>query len=154
MPGATYAAMALAASAVPCRLSEVMFFEPMFVRREQRRAVQLLLSRQTDGVQQFEVFSAPGDATESAWTLHSRGVLESLPPAAARHLQLNVLRDKLSPLSPDIAYAKFALARGLWSSGRDRRRARALAEEAHALYAGTIEEQRRVEIERWLAERR
>jgi tetratricopeptide (TPR) repeat protein len=48
------------------------------------------------------------------------------------------------------AETRFALARALWDSSRDRGRARALAEQARAEYSSHGEEAKVAEIDRWL----
>jgi tetratricopeptide (TPR) repeat protein len=48
------------------------------------------------------------------------------------------------------AETNFALARALWGAHRDRGRARALAEEAKAVYAGTPRKDKLAEVESWL----
>src|SRR5262249_18466539 len=51
------------------------------------------------------------------------------------------------------AGARFALARALWDARRDRGRARALATEAEAAYAGPRLEAKRAAVRAWLASR-
>jgi len=48
------------------------------------------------------------------------------------------------------AETSFALARALWNSGRDRSRARSLAEQARDAYAGTPAKDKLAEVETWL----
>jgi hypothetical protein len=49
------------------------------------------------------------------------------------------------------AVLRFLLARALWDAGRDRKRARTLAEEAAAAYADLGDDKARAELVTWLA---
>jgi eukaryotic-like serine/threonine-protein kinase len=61
------------------------------------------------------------------------------------------IREKAEPESLKVSETKFALARALWDSGRDRARARALADAARESLARTSETAKRAEVEMWLA---
>jgi serine/threonine protein kinase/Tfp pilus assembly protein PilF len=74
------------------------------------------------------------------------------PEQAVEALERSLeLREGVAPA--DLAEARFALARSLWQLNRDRRRARALAEEAHQAYQDAGDKERAQEIARWLQDR-
>jgi eukaryotic-like serine/threonine-protein kinase len=77
---------------------------------------------------------------------HAKEALEPLTAA---------LRIRERSETPELAAeTRFALARAIWESGGDRRRARASAEMARAEYAKTVNGARDVaKIGAWLAER-
>ncbi|UXA18377.1 type I polyketide synthase [Mycobacterium sp. SMC-4] len=76
VPGATYAAMALAAVGTPARAKEVFFYEPIILPEKTSREVQLTLqTAQTDGEWKFQVHSRPfGDRTAD-WALNAEGTV-------------------------------------------------------------------------------
>jgi acyl transferase domain-containing protein/acyl carrier protein len=91
VPGATYAAMALAAVGAPARVKDVFFYEPIILPEKSSREVQLTLHPAEDGGQRFQVHSRPFGAREAEWSLNAEGtVLTGVPdvgdiadPAAA-----------------------------------------------------------------------
>ncbi|MGJ6127019.1 SDR family NAD(P)-dependent oxidoreductase [Mycolicibacterium sp. Y3] len=74
VPGATYAAMALAAAGAPARVKEVFFYEPIILPDKASREVQLTLHPVDDGWK-FQVHSRPYGVRESEWSLNSDGTL-------------------------------------------------------------------------------
>lgn len=74
---------------------------------------------------------------------------EALPPLE----RALALRQAHEPDAATVAETRFALARALWDDGRDRPRARRLAEDAHDVYQGqpTLADKDR-EVTGWLAE--
>lgn len=76
VPGATYAAMALAAAGAPARVKEVFFYEPIILPDKASREVQLSLHPIDDGWK-FQVHSRPYGVRESEWSLNSDGTLLS-----------------------------------------------------------------------------
>ncbi|MCH9667178.1 MAG: SDR family NAD(P)-dependent oxidoreductase [Actinomycetia bacterium] len=82
VPGATYAAMALAAVGPPARVKDVFFYEPIILPEKHSREVQLTLhptegSAENDGAWSFRVHSRPyGDRT-AEWSLNADGTVVS-----------------------------------------------------------------------------
>jgi acyl transferase domain-containing protein/short-subunit dehydrogenase len=76
VPGATYAAMAMAAAGAPARVKEVFFYEPIILPDKASREVQLTLHPIDDGWK-FQVHSRPYGVREAEWSLNSDGTLLS-----------------------------------------------------------------------------
>ncbi|WP_319436005.1 type I polyketide synthase [Mycobacterium sp. RTGN5] len=74
VPGATYAAMALASAGAPARVKEVFFYEPIILPDKASREVQLTLHPVDDGWK-FQVHSRPQGARDAEWSLNSDGTL-------------------------------------------------------------------------------
>lgn len=74
VPGATYAAMALASVGAPARVKEVFFYEPIILPDKASREVQLTLHPIDDGWK-FQVHSRPYGVRDSDWALNSDGTL-------------------------------------------------------------------------------
>ncbi|HEY9263302.1 MAG TPA: SDR family NAD(P)-dependent oxidoreductase, partial [Mycobacterium sp.] len=76
VPGATYAAMALAAVGTPARAKDVFFYEPIILPEKASREVQLTLHPLDDGSgSTFTVHSRPyGDRT-AEWSLNAEGTV-------------------------------------------------------------------------------
>ncbi|GAY16417.1 type I polyketide synthase [Mycobacterium sp. shizuoka-1] len=83
VPGATYAAMALASAGAPARVKEVYFYEPIILPDKASREVQLTLHPVDDGWK-FQVHSRPYGVRDAEWSLNSDGTLLSgVDPDAA-----------------------------------------------------------------------
>ncbi|HUB57786.1 MAG TPA: SDR family NAD(P)-dependent oxidoreductase, partial [Mycobacterium sp.] len=78
VPGATYAAMALAAVGTPARVKEVFFYEPIILPEKASREVQLALHPldQGDGWK-FQVHSRPYGVRDAEWSLNADGTAVS-----------------------------------------------------------------------------
>ncbi|MDH6243369.1 type I polyketide synthase [Mycobacterium sp. OTB74] len=76
VPGATYAAMALAAAGAPARVKEVFFYEPIILPEKASRETQLTLRPVEDGWK-FQVHSRPNGVREAEWSLNADGTLLS-----------------------------------------------------------------------------
>ncbi|MGW0162259.1 type I polyketide synthase [Mycobacterium sp. NPDC003323] len=76
VPGATYAAMAMAAAGAPARVTDVYFYEPIILPDKAAREVQLTLRTTEDGWK-FQVHSRPYGVRESEWSLNADGTLAS-----------------------------------------------------------------------------
>ncbi|BBY58767.1 putative polyketide synthase [Mycolicibacterium sarraceniae] len=76
VPGATYAAMALASAGAPARVKEVFFYEPIILPEKASREVQLTLHPIDDGWK-FQVHSRPYGVRDAEWSLNSDGTLLS-----------------------------------------------------------------------------
>ncbi len=81
VPGATYAAMALAAVGTPAHAKDVFFYEPIILPEKSSREVQLSLHPLDEGGGwKFQVHSRPyGDRT-SDWSLNAEGTVVSGVP--------------------------------------------------------------------------
>jgi acyl transferase domain-containing protein/NAD(P)-dependent dehydrogenase (short-subunit alcohol dehydrogenase family) len=110
VPGATYAAMGLTAAALPGRLRELAFLEPLLLPAEQTRDVQMVLTApKPDGSRSFQVLSA---ADSDHWTLHAQGILEGLdastPPRTA--VSPAELQGRMQPVAAETLLAGLAQA--------------------------------------------
>ncbi|QLL05858.1 type I polyketide synthase [Mycobacterium vicinigordonae] len=76
VPGATYAAMALAAVGPPARVQDVFFYEPIILPEKSSREVQLTLSPVDDGSGfTFKVHSRPYGVRDADWSLNADGTI-------------------------------------------------------------------------------
>ena len=76
VPGATYAAMALAAVGTPARVKEVFFYEPIILPEKASREVQLTLHPPQDGGEsKFQVHSRPYGVRDAEWSLNADGTV-------------------------------------------------------------------------------
>ncbi|MDT5020582.1 MAG: hypothetical protein QOI33_1106, partial [Mycobacterium sp.] len=73
VPGATYAAMALAAVGAPAHVKEVFFYEPIILPEKASREVQLTLHPLNDGGWKFQVHSRPYGVRDAEWSLNADG---------------------------------------------------------------------------------
>ncbi|MEO3758976.1 type I polyketide synthase [Mycobacterium sp. B14F4] len=78
VPGATYAAMALAAVGPPARVKDVFFYEPIILPEKSSREVQLTLHpRESEGEWGFQVHSRPYGERGADWSLNADGTVVS-----------------------------------------------------------------------------
>ncbi|WP_006241768.1 type I polyketide synthase [Mycolicibacterium tusciae] len=76
VPGATYAAMALAAAGSPARVQEVFFYEPIILSEKDSREVQLTLHPLEDGSGwTFKVHSRPYGVRDAQWSCNADGTV-------------------------------------------------------------------------------
>ena len=76
VPGATYAAMALAAVGPPARVKDVFFYEPIILPEKSSREVQLTLHPlDGDGEWSFRVHSRPYGVRDAEWSLNADGTV-------------------------------------------------------------------------------
>ncbi|MGH3723533.1 MAG: type I polyketide synthase [Mycobacterium sp.] len=76
VPGATYAAMALAAVGTPARAKDVFFYEPIILPEKSSREVQLTLHPLEDGSgSKFQVHSRPYGERDAEWSLNAEGTV-------------------------------------------------------------------------------
>ncbi|WP_166907901.1 type I polyketide synthase [Mycobacterium sp. DL440] len=76
VPGATYAAMALAAVGTPARARDVFFYEPIILPEKSSREVQLTLHPLDDGGGwKFQVHSRPYGERDVDWSLNAEGTV-------------------------------------------------------------------------------
>ncbi|MGO9654900.1 SDR family NAD(P)-dependent oxidoreductase [Mycobacterium sp.] len=76
VPGATYAAMALAAVGPPGRVQDVFFYEPIILGDKNSREVQLTLHPIDAGGWTFQVHSRPYGDRDADWSLNADGTLK------------------------------------------------------------------------------
>ena len=90
VPGATYAAMALAAVGTPARVKDVFFYEPIILPEKSSREVQLTLHpADGSGGWSFQVHSRPYGDRDADWSLNAEGTVAS------------GVDDELTPEQPD-----------------------------------------------------
>lgn len=78
VPGATYAAMALAAVGAPARVKDVFFYEPIILPEKSSREVQLTLHPlANDGESKFQVHSRPYGERGGEWSLNAEGTVQA-----------------------------------------------------------------------------
>ena len=76
VPGATYAAMVLAAVGPPARVKDVFFYEPIILPEKSSREVQLTLHPLEDsGDLSFKVHSRPYGVRDAEWSLNADGTV-------------------------------------------------------------------------------
>ncbi len=76
VPGATYAAMALAAVGAPARVKDVFFYEPIILPEKSSREVQLTLHPLEDGTgSTFKVHSRLYGIRDAEWSLNADGTV-------------------------------------------------------------------------------
>ncbi|CDO89681.1 polyketide synthase [Mycobacterium triplex] len=76
VPGATYAAMALAAVGTPARAKDVFFYEPIILPEKSSREVQLTLHPLEGGAGwKFQVHSRPYGERVAEWSLNAEGTV-------------------------------------------------------------------------------
>ncbi len=76
VPGATYAAMALAAVGTPASVKDVFFYEPIILPEKSSREVQLTLHPLQDGGgSTFQVHSRPYGTQDAEWSLNADGTV-------------------------------------------------------------------------------
>ncbi|MDT5069989.1 MAG: hypothetical protein QOK02_6144 [Mycobacterium sp.] len=89
VPGATYAAMALAAVDLPAAVKDVFFYEPIILPEKSSREVQLTLHPlESGGGSTFKVHSRPFGERGAEWSLNAEGTIvtaesdvEDAPPS-------------------------------------------------------------------------
>lgn len=78
VPGATYAAMALAAVGAPARVKDVFFYEPIILPEKSSREIQLSFHPLQDGGEaKFQVHSRPYGERGAEWSLNAEGSVVS-----------------------------------------------------------------------------
>ena len=114
VPGATYAAMALAAVEAPARVQEVFFYEPIILRDKASREVQLTLHPlEEGGGWKFQVHSRPYGDREAEWSLNADGTVnteavgtEEMEPTAAESVDETI--ERLNRTRPQQLFETFA----------------------------------------------
>ena len=111
VPGATYAAMALAAAGAPARVQEVFFYEPIILSDKSSREVQLTLHPLEDGGGwTFQVHSRPYGVREAEWSLNADGTVvtgvDDEPAPSAESVDVAI--ERLSRTRPQQLFDTFA----------------------------------------------
>ena len=73
IPGASFAAMVLQAVGLPCVIQDLEFEEPVVLRNEDSRWLQLVLSPALDQVRTWSVHSRTAAGADEEWVLHAHG---------------------------------------------------------------------------------
>jgi acyl transferase domain-containing protein/NADPH:quinone reductase-like Zn-dependent oxidoreductase/NAD(P)-dependent dehydrogenase (short-subunit alcohol dehydrogenase family)/acyl carrier protein len=113
VPGATYAAMALAAVGAPARVKDVFFYEPIILPEKSSREVQLSLHPQeSDGQWAFKVHSREYGVKDADWSLNAEGTVISGPdtdePAAEESDPVDAAIERLTRMRPQELFETFA----------------------------------------------
>jgi acyl transferase domain-containing protein/acyl carrier protein len=109
VPGATYAAMAIAAVGTPARVQDVFFYEPIILSDKSSRDVQLTLHPLEDGSGwTFRVHSRPYGVRDAEWSLNADGTVvtgvdDEQPPADS----VDVAIERLSRTRPQHLFDTF-----------------------------------------------
>ncbi|MFY2860417.1 SDR family NAD(P)-dependent oxidoreductase, partial [Mycobacterium sp. THU-M104] len=111
VPGATYAAMALAAVGAPAQVREVFFYEPIILGDKASREVQLTVHPVEDGELTFQVHSRPYGDREADWSLNADGRIASGiedEPATESAESIDAACERLSRMRPQQLFDTFA----------------------------------------------
>jgi acyl transferase domain-containing protein/NADPH:quinone reductase-like Zn-dependent oxidoreductase/acyl carrier protein len=124
VPGATYAAMALAAVGPPARVQDVFFYEPIILAEKASREVQLTLHPLEDGPQRgaawtFRVHSRPYGVSDAEWSLNADGTLskdasgtEAEPLTGADTIDVAI--ERMNRMRPQELFETFAAMELAW----------------------------------------
>ncbi|ORV36772.1 type I polyketide synthase [Mycobacterium conspicuum] len=111
VPGATYAAMALAAAGVPGQVREVFFYEPIILPEKASREVQLTVHPLEDGSgSTFQIHSRPYGEREADWSLNADGKIVSSmddAPAPVSDESIDSACERLSRMRPQQLFDTF-----------------------------------------------
>ncbi|RAV18188.1 polyketide synthase [Mycolicibacterium sp. GF69] len=127
VPGATYAAMALAAVGAPARVTDVFFYEPIILPEKSSREVQLTLhpledSAEADEAWRFQVHSRPYGVRDAEWSLNADGtVMSGVPDDTAVPLfgeedSVEDAVERLGRMRPQQLFDSFADAELVWGT--------------------------------------
>jgi acyl transferase domain-containing protein/NADPH:quinone reductase-like Zn-dependent oxidoreductase/acyl carrier protein len=114
VPGATYAAMALAAVGTPARAREVFFYEPIILPEKSSREVQLTLHPLDDGGGwKFQVHSRPYGERDADWSLNAEGTVvagldDSTEEPATEDDPIDETIERLNRMRPQELFETFA----------------------------------------------
>ncbi|WP_445159541.1 type I polyketide synthase [Mycobacterium sp. Dal123C01] len=112
VPGATYAAMALAAVGPPGRVQDVFFYEPIILGDKASREVQLTLHPLEDGsASTFKVHSRPYGVRDAEWSLNADGTVVSGvddEPAPEQADPVDAAIERMERLRPQELFETFA----------------------------------------------
>ena len=105
VPGATYAAMAIAAVGTPAQVRDVFFYEPIILPEKASREVQLTLHPLEDGGgSTFQVHSRPYGERDAEWSLNADGqIVTSIDEASESTESIDAACERLSRTRPAAA---------------------------------------------------
>ena len=112
VPGATYAAMALAAVGTPAHVKEVFFYEPIILPEKASREVQLTLHPLDEGDGwKFQVHSRAYGVKDADWSLNADGTavpgVEEDEPAAEPVEPVDTAIERMERMSPQELFETF-----------------------------------------------
>lgn len=127
VPGATYAAMALAAVGPPGRVQDVFFYEPIILPEKASREVQLTLHPLEDGLRNggawsFRVHSRPYGVRDAEWSLNADGTViagvedEPAPEQADPAEPLQAATERMERMRPQELFDTFADMELAWGA--------------------------------------
>ena len=112
VPGATYAAMALAAVGLAARVKDVFFYEPIILPEKSSREVQLTLHPLEDGGDlSFKVHSRPYGVDDAEWSLNADGTVVTGvddEPAPEQSDPIDAAIERLNRMRPQELFETFA----------------------------------------------
>jgi acyl transferase domain-containing protein/NADPH:quinone reductase-like Zn-dependent oxidoreductase len=112
VPGATYAAMALAAVGPPTRVQDVFFYEPIILAEKNSREVQLTLHPLEDGGgSSFRVDSRPYGVRDAEWSLNADGTVVTGvddEPAPDPADSIDAAIERMNRTNPQVLFETFA----------------------------------------------
>jgi acyl transferase domain-containing protein/acyl carrier protein len=112
VPGATYAAMAVAAVSAPAQVRDVFFYEPIILGDKDSREVQLTLHQRDDGQGwTFQVHSRPYGDREADWSLNASGTVGTTiedAPMSDSGDSLDAALERLTRTRPQQLFDTFA----------------------------------------------
>jgi acyl transferase domain-containing protein/NADPH:quinone reductase-like Zn-dependent oxidoreductase/acyl carrier protein len=112
VPGATYAAMALAAVGPPARVKDVFFYEPIILPEKDSREVQLTLHPLEDGGGwSFQVHSRPYGVRDVDWSLNADGTVASGvddEPTPEQSDPIDAVIERMERMRPQELFETFA----------------------------------------------
>jgi NADPH:quinone reductase-like Zn-dependent oxidoreductase/acyl carrier protein len=114
VPGATYAAMALAAVGTPAHAKDVFFYEPIILPEKSSREVQLSLHPLDGGDgSSFKVHSRPYGERGAEWSLNAEGIVVSGAPDSTGEPSteidpVDVAVERLERMRPQELFETFA----------------------------------------------
>ncbi|MDT5215728.1 MAG: hypothetical protein QOK18_3967, partial [Mycobacterium sp.] len=114
VPGATYAAMALAAVGTPAQAKDVFFYEPIILPEKSSREVQLTLHPLDDGSgSKFQVHSRAYGVTDADWSLNAEGtvvagVADDTDEPASENDPVDEAIERLNRMRPQELFETFA----------------------------------------------
>ncbi|KLO40205.1 polyketide synthase [Mycobacterium nebraskense] len=111
VPGATYAAMALAAVGAPARVKDIFFYEPIILPEKSSREVQLSLHPPQDaGESTFQVHSRPYGERSAEWSLNAEGTVVTVTdePASEDAVPVDEAIERLNRMRPQELFETFA----------------------------------------------
>lgn len=112
VPGATYAAMALAAVGTPARVHDVFFYEPIILGDKASREVQLTLHPPDDSRGgTFQIHSRPYGDRDADWSLNAEGIVlagvDDEPPSDTSE-SIDAVCERLDRARPQQLFEAFA----------------------------------------------